>query len=168
MDLIPMCPLLAQRLYLRGRSNSPILEHVGAFLKSYQFLHGTTWFRGWTKWLVGAIHINDVQRWKVKPYHKLLGKNTYSKSQQNEFTNKWKPIFSKMMEALGLHIPKNFEDITNDTVRESYKIATVFLKSSFEYLFLNKPEEGDRLVYDWYLVLQTQSEWGTKMWNWQW
>jgi hypothetical protein len=53
-----------------------------------------------------------------------------------------------MMEALGLHIPKNFEDITNDTVRESYKIATVFLKSSFEYLFLNKPEEGDRLVYD--------------------
>jgi hypothetical protein len=108
--------------------------------KSFQFPHGTMRFRGWTKWLRGAIHIDGVQRWRVKPYRKLLGKDIYSESQRNIYKNEWKPIFSKMMEAPGLCVPKNTDDITDDILSESYKIATTYLKSSFEYIFLNKPE----------------------------
>lgn len=81
-----------------------------------------------------------MQRWRVKPYRKLLGKDIYSERQRNIFKNEWKPIFSKMMEAPELRIPKNVDDITDDIVRESYEIATAYLKSSFEYIFLNKPE----------------------------
>jgi hypothetical protein len=108
--------------------------------KSFQFPHGTMRFIGWTKWLRGAIHIDGVQRWRVKPYRKLLGKDIYSESQRNIFKNEWKPIFSKMMDAPGLRIPKNMDEITDDFVRESYEIATAYLKSLFEYIFLNKPE----------------------------
>ncbi|KAL3777727.1 hypothetical protein ACHAW5_008956 [Stephanodiscus triporus] len=104
-------------------------------LKSpFQFPHGMMQFRGWTKWLRGVIHID------VKPYRKLLGKDIYSENQLNKFKNEWKPIFSKMMEAPGLRIQKDVDNITNDFVRERYEIATAYLKSLFEYIFLNKPE----------------------------
>ena len=47
-----------------------------------------------------------------------------------------------MMDAPGLCIPKNVDDITDDFVHESYEIATAYLKSLFEYIFLNKLEGG--------------------------
>ncbi len=43
--------------------------------------------------------------------------------------------FLKMMDAPGLCIPKNVDDITDDFMRESYEIATAYLKSLFEYIF---------------------------------
>jgi hypothetical protein len=45
-----------------------------------------------------------------------------------------------MMEAPGLHVPKNIDNITDDIVCESYEIATAYLKSAFENIFLNTPE----------------------------
>ena len=34
---------------------------------TFQFPYGATRYSGWKKWLVGAIHIDGTQRWKVVP-----------------------------------------------------------------------------------------------------
>jgi hypothetical protein len=107
--------------------------------ESFQFPDGATRYSGWKKWLVGAIHIEGVQRWRIKPYHKLLGKDIPSKVQQKIFKNEWKPIFSKMMEAPGMIVPTNVDNITEDIIHDTYDIATRFLQTQYEYIFV-KPE----------------------------
>ena len=107
--------------------------------KSFQFPEGATRYTGWKKWLVGAIHVDGMQHWQVKPYRRFSGRDISSKDQQNIFKNEWKPIFSKMMEAPGLIVPSNVKDITEDIVQATYNIATEFLRTKYEYIFL-KPE----------------------------
>ncbi|KAL3759839.1 hypothetical protein ACHAWU_007583 [Discostella pseudostelligera] len=42
--------------------------------ESFKFPEGTTRYTGWKKWLVGAIHVDGLQRWQVKPYRRFSGK----------------------------------------------------------------------------------------------
>jgi hypothetical protein len=107
--------------------------------ESFKFPEGATRYTGWKKWLVGAIHIDGTQRWRVKPYRRFSGKDIASKDQLNIFKTEWKPIFSKMMEAPGLTVPSNVNDITEDIVQASNDIATEYLKIQYEYIFL-KPD----------------------------
>ena len=39
---------------------------------SFQFPDGVTRYAGWKKWLVGAIHIDGLQRWQIKPYRRAI------------------------------------------------------------------------------------------------
>jgi hypothetical protein len=55
-----------------------------------------------------------------------------------------------------LRIPKIVKDITANVKYESYETATAFLKSSFEYIFFNKPEGAtDMYTNDtWYFKIK--------------
>lgn len=137
-DTQPEIPLVTGEVKVPSRNQ---FVYNGAFWhlpESFQFPDGATRYSGWKKWLVGAIHIDGTQRWRVKPYCKLVGKDIPSKVQQKIFKNEWKPIYSKMMEAPGLIVP-SYDDITEDDVRNTYEIATNFLRSQYEYIFA-KPE----------------------------
>lgn len=104
--------------------------------ESFQFPVGITRRHAWKKWLTGSVHIEDTgQQWRIKPYRKLKGCDLHSKQLQDEHKLNWKPIFSKMMEAPGLNIPKDVKDIDEAFVESSYALATEYLKSCFSYIF---------------------------------
>lgn len=135
---LPDIPLVSKPVKVPSRNQ---FVYNGAFWYlpvTFQFPDGATRFAGWKKWLVGAIHIDGSQRWKVKPYRKLVGKDIPSKAQQNIFKNEWKPIFSKMMEAPELVVPSH-DNITEDVVRDTYEVASNFLRTQYEYIFA-KPD----------------------------
>ena len=53
---------------------------------------------------------------KVKPYRFLGALDFVSKKNKSDFKNGWQPIFSMMMVAPGVDIPKKEEDITDECV----------------------------------------------------
>jgi hypothetical protein len=53
-----------------------------------------------------------------------------------------------MMEAPGLCVPNNIDHITDDIVRESYEIATTYLKSLSAHLSIFfSTSQKERLIY---------------------
>ena len=108
--------------------------------ESFQFPAGITRLNGWRLWLKGTVIVEGSKQWRIKPYRKLAGHNFHSKQLKDEYKLNWKPIFTKMAEAPGLSIPSSLEQIDNDFIESSYKIATDYLKSCFSYIFKSSDE----------------------------
>ena len=102
--------------------------------ESFQFASGLTRLNGWRQWLLGSVHFDGGQLWRLKPHRKFSGRDLHSKALQDVYRSEWKPIFGAMMEAPGLHIPRR-DDIGENFVQSSYTIATDHLKSRFSYIF---------------------------------
>ena len=59
----------------------------------------------------------------------------HSQQLKNTFKLELKPIFKKMVEAPGLNIPYNTDEIDEAFVQSSYVNAAEFFKSRFSYIF---------------------------------
>lgn len=103
--------------------------------ESFQFASGMTRLNGWMQWLLGSVHFDGGRSWRLKPYRKFSGRDLHSKALRDVYRAEWKPIFGAMMEAPGLSIPSNRDDIDEAFVQSSYAIATDHLKSRFSYMF---------------------------------
>ena len=105
--------------------------------ETFSFPRGISRKLGWWMWLKGALHPmadSNIQH-KVKPYRFLGALDFVSKKNKSDFKNGWQPIFSMMMVAPGVDIPKKEEDITDECVDSTYTIATAFLKERYSYIF---------------------------------
>ncbi|KAL7477682.1 hypothetical protein ACHAW6_008668 [Cyclotella cf. meneghiniana] len=65
----------------------------------------------------------------------MSGHDLHSKELNNEYKLNWKPIFSRMMDTLGLTIPHNQSEIDVDFVQTSYTISTGYLKECYSFIF---------------------------------
>ena len=81
------------------------------------------------------VHFDGGRSWRLKPYRRFSGRDLHSKALQDVHRAEWKPIFGAMMEAPGLSLPSDRDDIDEAFVQSSYAIATDHLKSRFSYIF---------------------------------
>ena len=57
------------------------------------------------------MHVEDRQQWKINPFRRFILRDFPSSQLRTVFNTKWKTIFSKMVETLGLVIPTHERNI---------------------------------------------------------
>jgi hypothetical protein len=89
------------------------------------------------EWLkeVALRNVDGSCTWKIKPLRYLKMRDFKSLALQVAFSGKWKPVFSKMLSAPGVEKNYHEEDITEDILRSSYAMATVYLRENACYIF---------------------------------
>lgn len=82
----------------------------------------------------------------LRPFHLLRGKDLPNKKLVSEFDGKWKPILKKIQEAPGIpsKIPANTDE---KLVKESFAIATDYLKQNVSYIWTKAKNEADLCKY---------------------
>ena len=75
--------------------------------------------------------------WQLPPFRHLKG-TAFTPENRRILNGEWKPIFTKMMEAPGLHpIP---EQVTEQFIHDSFGLATQFLQEQYSYIFTHPPD----------------------------
>jgi hypothetical protein len=88
--------------------------------------------------MVVTIFIDGSNTFQLKPFRNIEGKELKAETRR-VFDLEWKPIFKKMMEALGDEtLPST---ITEDFIRSSYNRGTSFLKQNYSYIFFQKSDD---------------------------
>ena len=112
--------------------------------ESFAFPSEVTRLNGWRMWLKGKAVVVDNKTYMIKPFSHLKGSDLPWKELVNELDTKWKPIFRKMAEALGLVIPAEVDD---EFVQTSFHVATEYLKATVSYIWIRAKDEGQLSKY---------------------
>ena len=85
----------------------------------------------------------------IKPFRYLKTPDFQSRANKDDFKTGWRPIYQKMMEAPGLKIPADADEIDDAMLKSSFEHATKYLASEFSFLFENEKDNSTWVIGTW-------------------